>query len=63
VDEAAEKIVRLVKNPGLRQQLGQNARETVKGNFLLTRYLEQFLDLFNSYDTVFKLTDTVDKYK
>jgi trehalose synthase len=30
----------------LRDELGSKARETVRNNFLLTRYLEQYLDLF-----------------
>jgi trehalose synthase len=27
----------------------------VRKNFLLTRYLEQYLDLFNSFETVYRL--------
>jgi hypothetical protein len=30
----------------LRSEMGREARETVRKNFLLTRYLEQHLDLF-----------------
>jgi len=55
VDEAAEGIVRLVKDPQLRQRLGEAARETVRNDFLLTRYLEQYLDLFNSFVPNFRL--------
>jgi trehalose synthase len=43
--------------------MGQKARETVRRNFLLTRYLEQYLDLFNSLKTVFQLTDGVKAYE
>jgi len=63
VAEAAERIVQLVKNSQLRQRLGQNARETVRQQFLLTRYLEQYLDLFNSFEPVFRLTDKVKAYR
>jgi trehalose synthase len=56
VEEAAKRIVQLIKNENLRQQLGKKARETVKKHFLLSRYLEQYLDLFNSFETIFRLT-------
>lgn len=62
VEEAAARIVKLIKNPDLRMQMGRNARETVKNNFLLTRYLEQYLDLFNSFETVFRLTGRAKSY-
>jgi trehalose synthase len=55
VDEAAERIVRLLKDPGLREKMGKNARESVKKQFLLTRLLEQYLDLFNSFETIYRL--------
>jgi len=63
VEEAAERIVRLVKDKGLQERMGHEAREKVKGNFLLTRYLEQYLDLFNSFEPAFRLTDSVKVYK
>jgi trehalose synthase len=55
VKEAAERIVLLIKNRKLRNRLGQSARETVKKKFLLIRYLEQYIDLFNSFETVYRL--------
>ena len=63
VAEAAERIVQLVKDSQLRQRLGQNARETVRQQFLLTRYLEQYLDLFSSFEPVFRLSDKVKAYR
>jgi len=45
VEEAAECIVRLLKDEKLREEIGQKARETVREKFLLTRYVEQYLDL------------------
>ena len=55
IEEAAERIVQLVKDRELREHLGQNARESVRQRFLLTRLLEQYLDLFNSFEPIFRL--------
>ncbi|MFC2020481.1 glycosyltransferase [Chloroflexota bacterium] len=63
VEEAALRIVQLVEDSNLRQQMGQQARETVRKNFLLTRYLEQYLDLFSSFEPVFRLSDKVKPYR
>ncbi len=58
IEEAAERIVRLLNDEALRTEMGERARETVRQKFLLTRYLEQYLDLFNSFEPVFKLKTT-----
>ena len=55
VNEAAERIVQLIKNKKLRLRLGQKAKEMVVKHFLLTRYLEQYLDLFNSFEVLYRL--------
>jgi trehalose synthase len=55
VTEAAERIVQLLKDPKLRERLGKKAQETVREKFLLSRYLEQYLDLFGSFETIFRL--------
>jgi trehalose synthase len=57
IEETAERIVRLVKDGELRERLGRNARESVARQFLLTRYLEEYLDLFSSFEANFRLTD------
>ncbi|WP_457753968.1 trehalose synthase [Thermococcus sp.] len=49
VDEAAEKTVYLLKHPEIAREMGKNAKERVKENFLITRHLERYLDLFNSF--------------
>ncbi len=54
-EQAAQRIVQLVRDEKLRRKMGTKARETVKKNFLLTRYLEQYLDLFNSFETIYRL--------
>jgi trehalose synthase len=55
VEEAAKRIVQLLKDKKLRKSMGERAKETVRKNFLLTRYLEQYLDLFNSFETIYRL--------
>jgi trehalose synthase len=57
IDEAAERIVRLLKDEKLREEMGREARETVREKFLLTRYLEQYLDLFGEFETSFRLRE------
>jgi len=59
VKEAAERIVTLLKNEKLRREMGARAREVVRERFLMTRYLEQYLDLFNSFETIYRLDPAV----
>ncbi len=63
IEQAAERIVQLVKGKELREQLGKKARETVRQKFLLTRYLEQYLDLLNSFEANFRLSDAMSIYE
>jgi trehalose synthase len=46
IEETAGRMVELVNDKELRDEMGSKARETVRKKFLLTRYLEQYLDLF-----------------
>ncbi len=55
VEEAAHRIVELVRDDKLCKEMGERARESVRESFLLTRYLEQYLDLMNSFETNYKL--------
>ena len=55
IEETASRMVQLVKDPELRARMGEKARESVRERFLLTRYLEQYLDLFGSFEAVFRL--------
>jgi trehalose synthase len=55
IAQAADRIVQLVKDPHLRERMGRRAREKVRKKFLLSRYLEQYLDLFGSFIPKFKL--------
>jgi trehalose synthase len=54
VEQAADRIVRLLSDEQLRQRMGEAARETVRARFLMTRYLEQYLDLFESFETIYR---------
>jgi trehalose synthase len=62
-EQAAERIVQLVKDKELRVQLGERARETVRQKFLLTRYLEQYLVLLNSFEADFRLSNAMSVYE
>jgi trehalose synthase len=55
VKEAAQRIVQLLKDKQLRDEMGRKARASVAERFLLTRYFEQYLDLFGAFETVFRL--------
>jgi trehalose synthase len=55
--EAGEAIVTLLKDEKLRIRIGKEARESVRKRFLMTRLMEQYLDLFNSFETIYRLRD------
>lgn len=57
VDEAAERIVQLVRNPELREHLGKKAPETVRERFLMPHMLERYLNLFGDFETIYRLND------
>jgi len=59
VEEAAERMVQLLKDEDLRKKMGSKAREAVRKRFLMIRLLEQYLDLFNSFETIYRLTGKV----
>lgn len=55
VEQAAERIVQILKDPGLRRKLGDKAKETVRTRFLMTRLMEDWLDLIGSFEPHFRL--------
>ena len=55
VEEAADRMVQLLKDEKLRTDMGRRARQTVAEKFLLTRYLEQYLDLFGAFETLYSV--------
>ena len=44
----AAKIIQILENPKMAEELGRNAKETVRDNFLTTRLLQDYLNLINS---------------
>jgi trehalose synthase len=60
VEEAAERIVKLIKDENLREKIGEKARETVLSRFLMIRYLEKYIDLFSSFKAEYKLKNSFD---
>ncbi|MDY0179367.1 MAG: glycosyltransferase, partial [Synergistaceae bacterium] len=57
VEEAAERIVMLLKDPDLCRSIGEKARRTVQEKFLMSRYLEDYLDLFKSFEASYTLRE------
>lgn len=55
IEEAAQRIVEILRDEKLRKRLGGNARETVRKRFLMSRKLEQCLDLFAAFEPTFAL--------
>ncbi|MBN1792745.1 glycosyltransferase [Candidatus Woesearchaeota archaeon] len=47
LNDGAEKAIKILEDSALRKELGRNGREHVKNNFLITRHLEDYLNLFN----------------
>lgn len=55
VEEAAERLVRLLKDERLRRAMGEKAKEKVRDRFLMTRLMEEWLDLVASFEANFRL--------
>ena len=47
--EAAKRCAELIKNDKLRTRIGEQGREHVRKNFLITRHLQDYINLFNYY--------------
>ena len=58
VEQAAARIVDVLRNPALGEQLGRNAKETVRSRFLMTRLMEDWLDLIASFEVRYRLKGT-----
>ncbi len=59
IEEAAARIVQLVKDPALRRRLGEAARQTVRERFLMSRLMEDHIDLVSSIEARFRLRSRV----
>jgi trehalose synthase len=55
VAQAAERIVQVLKDGKLRRQMGKRAKETVRQRYLMTRLMEDWLDLIGSFEANFRL--------
>jgi trehalose synthase len=55
VEEAAARIVMVLKDGKLRARLSRNARETVRRHFLMPRMMEDWLDLIGAFEIQFRL--------
>lgn len=53
VEETAERMVEIVSKPELADGMGDAGRDRVRRDFLITRLLEQHLDLLGSFETRF----------
>jgi trehalose synthase len=53
VEEAAAAMVRILKDKSLKERLGSAAREAVQTRFLMSRELEQLLDLAGAFEASF----------
>lgn len=60
VDEAAERIVRLLADPYLAERMGLAAHEKVRECFLFSRTVEQYLDLIGAFEPEFRLRRDVE---
>ncbi len=54
-EEAAARIVTLLRDAGLRREIDSSAKETLKQNFLMSRLLEQYFDLLGNFEANFRL--------
>ncbi|MBC7220854.1 glycosyltransferase [Candidatus Bipolaricaulota bacterium] len=57
VEEAAGRMVELLRDDDLRREMGTKARDTVREQFLMTGLLERYLDLFTAFEPNFRLRD------
>jgi trehalose synthase len=55
VEAAAQRIVQLLREPAQREHIKRRARDTVRRRFLMSRLLEQYLDLFSAFEATFTL--------
>lgn len=55
VEQAAQRIVQLLRDRALRERLGKKAKAAVRARFLMTRLMEDWLDLMASFEANFRL--------
>jgi trehalose synthase len=57
VESAAQRMIQLIREPDLRTEMGQRARRRVLDHFLMSRLVEQYLDLLNAFRTDYELDE------
>ncbi|RLG88325.1 MAG: glycosyl transferase family 1 [Thermoprotei archaeon] len=45
IEEAARKVIYLLKNPSVRKKLGENGHRHIKENFIITKHIENYLKI------------------
>lgn len=55
IEQTAERIVTLLNDKRLRNRLGKAARESVRQRFLMTRLMEEWIDLYGAFGASFRL--------
>lgn len=60
VQQAAERLVTLLRDADLRHRLGSAAHASVAGRFLMPRLAEQYLDLYSAFEPRFALRRRAD---
>jgi len=50
IGQAADRVVEILTDPSLRQRLRASAKETVREQFLMSRLLEDWIDLLAIYE-------------
>lgn len=55
VEQTADRIATLLKDDNLRRTMGARAHKTVREQFLMTRLMEQYLDLIDGFEATFTL--------
>jgi len=58
VEETAQRIVQVLNDDDLRRRLGYEAKESVRARFLMTQLLENWMDLFGSFEAQFRLRNS-----
>jgi len=49
ISECAERVMHLLKNTEIANKMGTSGKEYERKNFLITRLLKDYLNLFNSF--------------
>ena len=62
VEQTADRMVQLLKDRALARQLGHAARETVRSRFLMTRLMEEWIDLIGAFEANFLLKGVVPQH-